>query len=123
MAEELKSFDAGVKAQFPEMVKIEPCSSNECSNGHKWPPQLAIQNCPGCGGQILLVRMINCPVCNEPTLKFRFRTDHTTQGFGIASLCRGQKGQAESNLIEMTRNAVAEVIEKWDETSGRMKME
>jgi hypothetical protein len=121
VVEEQKSFDAGIKATFPEMIKIEPCSSNECVNGHKWPPQLAIQNCPGCGGQILLVRMVNCPVCNQETRKFRLRTDHTTQGFGIASLCRGQKGQAESNLIEMTRNHAEECMANWDETTGRMK--
>src|SRR5229473_2001279 len=115
MPEELKSFDAGVKAQFPEMVKIEPCSSNECANGHKWPPQLAIQNCPGCGGQILLVRMIQCPVCNEDMKKTSYRQDFTNQGFGIASLCRGQKGQAESVRIECTHNAAKECMDNWNE--------
>ena len=122
MAEEQKVFDAGVKAQFPEIVKVEPCSVNECEAGHKWAPQMALQNCPGCGGQILLVRMINCPVCNEPTKKFKFRTDHTNQGFGVAALCRGQKGLAESNLVEMDRAAAREVMEKWDEASGRMTL-
>lgn len=115
------TFNAGAVAQFPETVKIEPCTKNECPNGHRWPAQLALANCPGCGAQILMVRMTNCPVCNEPTSKFALRTDHTNQGFGIAALCRGQQGVAESNLIEMNRNAAAEVIEKWDETTGRMK--
>ena|SRR2546427_38468 len=115
------TFDAGPKASFPEVVKIEPCSSNECPNGHKWPPQLAIANCPGCGGQILMVRMINCPICNEPTKVFRLRTDHTGQAMGIAAACRGQKGMAESNLIEMTRNAAEQTIANWDPESGRMK--
>lgn len=124
MAEEQQNqavtFDAGAKAQFQETVRIEPCSSNECPQGHKWPCQMIIQQCPGCGGQILLVRMSNCPVCNEPTKMFRMRTDHTQQGFGIAALCRGQRGPAESNLIEMTRQAAEEVVEKWDEKTGRM---
>lgn len=115
------SFNAGAQAQFGEVIKIEPCTKNECANGHKWPAQLALANCPGCGSQLLMVRMINCPVCNEPTEKFTVRTDHTSQGFGIAALCRGQAGAAESNIIEMKRNAVAEVIEKWDEVTGRMK--
>jgi hypothetical protein len=119
--EQQESFDVGPKAQFGEVVRIEPCTKNECSNGHKWPAQLALASCPGCGGQILMVRMINCPVCNEPTEKFTMRTDHTNQGLGIAALCRGQQGAAESNVIEMKRNAVAEVIEKWDAESGRMK--
>jgi hypothetical protein len=114
------TFDAGPKAQFPEMIKIEPCSSNECLNGHKWQPQLALAQCPGCGGPILMVRMVNCPVCNEPTKVLRFRTDHTNQGFGIAALCRGQRGMAESNMIEMTRGASQEVEKVWDEVTGRM---
>jgi len=114
------TFDGGPKVQFPEVVKIEPCTSNECLNGHKWPAQLAIQPCPGCGASILLVRMINCPVCNEPTRVFRMRTDHTNQGFGIAALCRGQKGPAESSLIEMERHATEEVMKNWDEKTGRM---
>lgn len=115
------SFDAGPQAQFGEVIRVEPCTKNECSNGHKWPAQMALANCPGCGGHILMIRMVNCPVCNEPTEKFTLRTDHTSQGFGIAAICRGQQGAAESNIIEMKRNAVAEVIAKWDEISGRMK--
>jgi len=118
-----KDFDASIPVMnFPEMVKIEPCSSNECANGHRWPPQLAIANCPGCGGQILMVRMINCPVCNEPTKKFRMRTDHASTGFGIAALCRGHVGQAESNQIEMERKHTEQVMENWDEVTGRMKV-
>jgi len=114
------SFDAGPKASFPQMVKIEPCSSVECGNGHKWAPQVALLQCPGCNGPILGVRMINCPICNEPVKTFRLRTDHTNQGFGIAAICRGQRGAAESNLIEMTWHAAEEVEKVWDETSGRM---
>lgn len=119
--EQQTSFNAGPTAQFGEVVKIEPCTRNECANGHKWPAQLAVANCPGCGAQLLMVRMINCPVCNEPTKTFKLRTDHTSQGFGIAALCRGQAGPAESNVIEMTRHAVADCIEKWDAETGRMK--
>ncbi len=121
MAEQQESFNAGPKVNFGEVVRIEPCTKNECSHGHKWPAQLALANCPGCGGQVLMVRMVNCPVCNEPVEKFTLRTDHTNQGFGIAAICRGQQGAAESNVIEMKRNAAADVIEKWDETTGRMK--
>src|SRR6266550_8615979 len=110
-----ESFNAVPQVNFGEVIKIEPCTKNECSQGHKWPAQLALANCPGCGGQVLMVRMINCPVCNEPTQKFTMRTDHTSQGFGIAATCRGQQGAAESNVIEMTRNAVADTIARWDE--------
>ena len=122
--EESKDFDVGPQAQasFQEVVKIEPCSANECPNGHKWPPQFALQQCPGCGGTIVLVRMINCPVCNEPPAKVRFRTDHTAQGFGVAALCRGQKGMAESNQVEMIRHAHEEVMNNWDEKSGRFQL-
>lgn len=115
-----ETFDALPKTGFPEVVKIEPCTNNQCANGHRWPAQMLVQPCPGCGASVLLVRMINCPVCNEPTEKFFLRTDHTGQGFGIAALCRGQKGPAESNLIEMTRHAHKEVMEVWNEETGRM---
>ena len=115
------SFDVnGPKASFPEVVKIEPCTRNECVNGHKWPAQLAIASCTGCGAPMLMVRMVNCPVCNEVVSKFTLRTDHTSQGFGIAAICRGQHGPAETNFIEMTRNAAQEVEEKWNPETGRM---
>lgn len=114
------SFDASAKANFAEVVKIEPCTSNQCANGHKWPAQLAIAGCTGCGAPILMVRMVNCPVCNEPTKNFKLRTDHTSQGFGIAAICKGQTGAAETNFIEMTRNAAQEVEEKWNPETGRM---
>lgn len=83
---------------------------------------MIVQNCPGCGGQILLVRMQNCPVCNEPTKVFRMRTDHTTQAMGIAALCRGQRGPAESNLIEMTREAAEDTVKRWDPETGRLPL-
>lgn len=120
MADQQTSFDASAKASFPEVVKIEPCTCNECANGHKWPAQLALAACTGCQAPILMVRMINCPVCNEPTKSFKLRTDHTSQGFGIAALCRGQAGMAETNFIEMTRTAAEEVVEKWNAETGRM---
>jgi hypothetical protein len=115
------SFNAAPTANFGEVVKIEPCTRNECVNGHKWPSQLALANCPGCGSQLLMVRMVNCPVCNEPTTKFKLRTDHTSQGFGIAAICRGQAGAAETNVIDMERHAVEDCIERWDAETGRMK--
>ncbi len=120
MAEQQETFSAAQVAQFQEVVKIEPCTRNECTQGHKWPAQLALANCPGCGSQLLMVRMINCPVCNEPTKKFTFRTEHTNQGFGIAAVCRGQHGAAETNIVEMVRNAAEEVAEKWNPETGRM---
>src|SRR5713226_7147173 len=107
------AFDAGPKAEFPQVFKIKPCSSNECTNGHTWAPQLLLQQCPGCGAPILLVRMINCPICNEDVKTFRLRTDHTNQGYGIAMICRGQKGMAESNLIEMQRHHSDDCIANW----------
>ncbi len=113
-------FDAGPKIQFPEIVKIEPCSFNECAQGHKWAPQLAVGQCPGCGGPILAVRMLNCPVCNEPVVTYHQRIDHTSPGMGIAGICRGQKGLAETNFVEMKRNHAVEAVQNWDEKTGRM---
>ena len=118
------TFDAGPQqpmVKFPEVVKVEPCSSNECVNGHKWPPMLQLAQCPGCGGPLIAVKMINCPICNEPTKTVKLRTDHTGMAFGIAALCRGQGGMAESNFICMERHAAKDVEEKWDPETGRMK--
>ena len=105
---------------FPAMVKIEPCTSNECVNGHKWPAQLAIGTCPGCGCQFLAVRMLNCPVCNDPVKKFKMRTDHTLPQFGVAAVCKGQGGQAEVNIVEMLREHASDCMKKWDPETGRM---
>lgn len=117
------TFNAGQKINFPEIVKIDPCTYNECTNGHKWPMQLAIAQCPGCQAPILGVRMVNCPVCNEPVSKVKVRTDHMAGGMGIAAVCRGQKGLAEVNFVEMIRNAHVECMNKWNEESGRMVIE
>jgi len=118
------TFDAGgeaPKVKFQEIVRVEPCSYNSCKNGHRWPPQFQLAQCPGCGAPFVAVRMVNCPVCNEPTKSRKFRLDHTGQSFGIAALCRGQAGMAESSFIEMESTAAAEVETRWDETTGRMK--
>lgn len=116
------TFNAGPTASFGATAKIEPCSANECGNGHRWSPQMALAQCPGCGSQILMLRMIQCPICNQPTVKTYYRSDHTVQGFGIAALCRGQKTLAESTRIEMTRNHSQQCMDNWDETTGRMEV-
>ena len=111
------------EAQFPEMVKIEPCSFNQCANGHKWPVQLALQQCPGCGAMMLLVRMVNCPSCNEPTLRMQLRSDHCTPQMGIPALCRQQRGQGVSTMIVMERTAHEDVEKRWDPATGRVDFE
>lgn len=115
-----ETFDGGPKVNFPQFVKIEPCSYNECKNGHKFPPQLAIGQCPGCQGPILAVNMVNCPICNEPVDNITLRTDHTKQGMGIPAVCRQQRGLSEVVIIKLKRNHADEAVEKWDEATGRM---
>ena len=87
---------------FPTKDPIELCSWNLCSSGHKWKPTVAITDCPGCQGPILLVRMENCPYCNEPVEKFSLRADHIVKG--VSKRCHGEKVAGESSDIEMTRS-------------------
>lgn len=70
---------------YPEVVTVRPCTCLECKNGHQWAPMIALARCGhgsaqgwnGCGAPILAVKLMACPVCNEPNTKFRLRIDNT----------------------------------------------
>lgn len=90
-------------------VRLEPCSWNKCTNGHTWPVGLAVARCGGCGGLILAIKMEQCPICNEPTEKTKFRSDHLPQGAKVVASCRGEQSVAEQGDIELERRHYKEV--------------
>jgi len=67
-----------------------------------------------------MVRMTNCPICNEPVVKMKMRTDHATQQMGIPAICKGQQGQAEIAAIVMERHAHEDAQRRWDPATGRI---
>lgn len=89
---------------WPSEAPKEPCSWNTCAAGHKWPPTMQIAQCPGCGGPILIVKMQNCPVCNEPVRSFALRAEHCPQGGQITGTCQGQASLNEVDKIVLTRH-------------------
>lgn len=65
-----------------------PCSYQECVNGHRWTPQIAIVGCNGCHAPSLALRMVNCPICNEPVVKTTLRVDHVGGAHPITKVCQ-----------------------------------
>lgn len=68
----------------------DACSLSWCANGHYWTPQLATPGCQGCHSPIIGLRMVNCPVCNEPVAKTRLRIDHLGGSHAITKVCQNQ---------------------------------
>ncbi len=96
---------------YNELPTLIACSANRCYNGHEWIPIIQLARCPGCASPLLAVKMLNCPICNEPVETFRLRSDHLPQGGAIMPMCRGSQSLAEVQVIEMRRHA-AEQEEK-----------
>ncbi len=78
---------------------IKPCTSSTCTAGHVWPATLRVAQCPGCGGGVLALMMVNCPVCNEPVATTTIRMDHLPQNGQLLPLCRGSATLAEAKVI------------------------
>lgn len=87
----------------PDATEQQICSSNSCSAGHVWQPVLALTKCPGCNSQLLVVKMVNCPICNEPSQLFRLRTDHLPQGGAVTPMCKGSASLGDVGVIEIVR--------------------
>jgi hypothetical protein len=105
----------GGKPIFEENNQIIiPCSWNECLNGHRWKPTVAIATCPGCGSPALMVKMENCPTCNEPVENFSLRSDHVPMGAGIAPRCKKVLPYGETMDIGLKRGHFEEVEGKVD---------
>src|SRR5436190_878724 len=92
------------KSVFEQIASVQPCSWAQCAAGHQWVPTLALVPCEGCKAQALMVKMENCPFCNEPTTKVGLRTDHIPSGAGVAKRCQGQQPPGESVDVVMERS-------------------
>jgi hypothetical protein len=88
---------ASAPIEFPPPTKeITPCSYGECSMGHRFPPTMAVGKCQGDQAPILAIMKVNCPTCNEPTVKMSIRCDVVPRGAGVAMRCQGQMPFGES---------------------------
>lgn len=87
---------------FPEQPQ-NLCTFNSCPAGHIWPAVMAITKCPGCSQAVLAIKMLNCPICNEPTSKTVLRTDHMPHGGALTAICRGASSLADVGQIELLR--------------------
>lgn len=106
---------------FGETVKIEPCSENVCSQGHRWAPQLVITTCPGCKANMLAVRMIQCPVCNEPQKSVKFRVDHVVGAGQIMPACRGPVGASSVAFVTLDIKHSEQAEKYWNQETGRVE--
>lgn len=102
-----------IPSLFPEVTILRLCSANVCANGHEFIPTVTLAKCGygtpqgwnGCGAPILMVKQTSCPVCNEPVVKMRFRTDHTPPTQFASPLCiPGSITHAEVMEINLIRN-------------------
>ena len=103
---------ASPEISFVEPTKLDPCSFSECTAGHRWPPQVALAQCPGCQGPILAVQKLQCPFCNEPVARTVLRSDFVPRAAGVAKRCQGQSPYGESIDLEMQRVQWREVESK-----------
>lgn len=98
---------------FPEVALLRLCSANVCRAGHEWVPKLMLAKCGygtpqgwnGCGAPVLAVKQEACPVCNEPVVRMRFRTDHTSPTPFISPVCiPGSASLADIAEVVLERN-------------------
>lgn len=101
---------------FPEPQVLRLCSANICTRGHEWIPKVTLAKCGygtptgwnGCGSPVLAVKLESCPVCNEPVVAMRFRTDHTPPTQFIIPMCiPGSVSPADVTEIRLERNHTA----------------
>jgi hypothetical protein len=99
---------------FPEVTQVRPCTFLACKNNHQWTPMLALAKCGhgtsqgwrGCGCPILAVKMVCCPVCNEPSDKLVLRMDHTPPvPFPVPVCIPGSGTTAEVLVIQIPLRA------------------
>jgi hypothetical protein len=99
-----KATQGSPTVAFPVEKVVQPCSWNECSQGHRWAPVLALAQCTGCRVPIIAVQKVNCPVCNEPVVRTSLRSDFVPRGSGVSKRCEGAKpgGESVDVLLERT---------------------
>lgn len=108
MAEEAK-----IEGLFQPPPTIKPCSWLQCKAGHRWPPDLIVTKCPGCGGPYIAIRQQGCPFCNEPVVEVNLRTDFVPTGTGAVPRCKGAKVMGETVDQQIIRQAHTEAEKNW----------
>lgn len=109
----LDNSPKGTPITIAEPQALAACTYNECPKGHRWDALLQLTACPGCGKQMLAVKMVNCPICNEPTKAFHLRTDHLPGNSSapargvITPVCKGAASLAEIIFVDVTRGHAA----------------
>lgn len=66
------------------------CSYQECVNQHRWSPQIAVTHCQGCKTPLVAMRMVNCPICNEPAVKTNIRVDYLASAHPVVQKCKNE---------------------------------
>lgn len=127
--EPVPQHDAG-KTMFPEVTQLRYCTANVCVNGHEWIPKMALARCGygtptgwnGCGAPVLAIKMENCPQCNQPVRKLRFRTDYTPPAPCPVPICiPGSVSNAEVQEIVLERTGYLKTQQTWDEKFEKEK--
>jgi len=95
--------DEVFEVQFPDLPSLG-CGGNTCSNNHTWPLIAQLATCPVCKGSVLIMKMSNCPFCNEPSTQVGL-TAIFTPSKSITPPCK-QKTKEIANeqqeLVEIT---------------------
>lgn len=84
-----------------------PCSAHTCAKGHVWPVLLGTAPCGGCKAVVAVIKLTNCPICNEPIASTRLRIEHTTASVGVIALCQGLESPAHSQTAHIDLTALA----------------
>lgn len=114
----------GIDGQlFPAPPVIQPCSWHECARGHRWPPDIVVAKCPGCGGSYLAIRQQACPFCNEPVVNVQLRVDFVPSGSGPIPRCKGAKPLGESIDLTIQRRAHIDGAQGWLDFTAKEELD
>lgn len=82
------------------------CTWAGCTNNHRWIPEIAVSRCPGCATPVVAIRMVNCPICNEPPAGHGIRVEHVTTGQWVGKVCKGQTSLGETTYMELVNQTL-----------------
>jgi len=109
-AEASSTTDEVFEVQFPDLPSLE-CGGNSCTNGHRWQVIGQLTSCPGCGGGVVIVKMSNCPICNEPSLGVNLTTVFVPSKT-ILSPCKEKKELSNGRPKQQQQESVEVQIER-----------
>lgn len=89
------------------------CTTMSCASGHVWTPTLELTPCPGCKSPLLAIKMVNCPICNEPSVSMELRADHVGRATPITPICQGSASTAEIIKIALKLSHAADTEQNY----------